>query len=143
VERLGEKVMVTLLEGRVVVDAVTPVLTASTRSQRGPAPLVLNAGQQLVATAASRPAISEANLQTAKAWEAGTLVFNDEPLNEAALRVNRYATTTITIEPDVSDVRISGVFNAGDVASFVDAVSTYFPVDASMQNDGYVLRARR
>jgi transmembrane sensor len=143
VERLGEKIMVTLLEGRVVVDAVRSVPYSSTEAKTVPASISLSAGQQLVVAAATVPAVSEANLQTAKAWEAGTLVFDDEPLSEAAVRVNRYSKVSVTVDPEASNVRISGVFNAGDVASFVDAVSTYFPIEVSMQKNRYVLRARR
>jgi len=141
VERLGQKVLVTLIEGRVVVK------TAST-AQDTPAevlrkPVALAAGQELVANADTKPSIMPASLPVATAWETGRLVLNNETLGEAVERINRYTDKPLLVDPSVANVRISGVFNAGDVASFVDAVTSYFPVQASVNDSNQTVLQKR
>jgi len=147
VERLDGEVVVTLLEGKVVVsptksDVAVPAENGPQRAKLHDQPVKLSAGQQLVASTTNAPAITPANLQAATAWESGRLEIYDEPLNEVVARVNRYASDPILLDPRIADLRVSGVFNAGDVNAFVDAVTTYFPVEAVADNGRISLRAR-
>jgi transmembrane sensor len=145
VERLGSTVLVTLIQGHVVIkggevpqgpSAAAPMLVSK--------PTVsLNAGQQFVAVVDAKPVISAANLQTATAWESGHLIFKDETLGEAVDRVNRYTDRPISVDPDIASIRVSGVFNAGDVGSFVSAVTSYFPVQATTNADNAIVLQRR
>jgi len=139
VEKLGSKVLVTLLQGHVVIRSAGPV---PFRQADMPA-VSLNTGEELIASADLKPAIVPANVQAATAWEAGHLVFRDETLAEAVARINRYTEHPITVDPSVASLRISGVFNAGDVASFVSAVTSYFPLQATTTPDNRVLLQRR
>ena len=140
VEKLGSTVLVTLIQGQVVVKDEQGH-TSSARSAAQPhAAVSLTAGQQLVATAqAPQPAVSTADLQLAAAWEAGHLVFRDEPLDAVVARVNRYTEQPVRIDPAVAGIRISGVFNAGDVGSFVSALTAYEPVQATTNSSGGIL----
>jgi transmembrane sensor len=138
VERLGAKVLVTLFQGRVVVENAT----ASSSEQR-PSPISLDAGQEFVASRGGDPEIRTVDLQTASAWEAGQLVFKEVTLEEAAAQENRYTDKPIIVEPSAASIRISGVFSAGDVVSFVSAVTNYLPVQATTNAaDRIVLRHR-
>lgn len=129
VDLLGPKVLVTLIEGQVVVMKDRP---------KPPPPIVLKAGQQLIATDSATPQVSAASLDRATAWETGQLAFEDEPLAAVAERVSRYAEHPLIVAPDVADMRISGVFKAGDVATFIDVVSTYLPVEARSADSGEI-----
>ena len=100
---------------------------------------MLKAGEQLVLSSDVRPAIVAADPQVARAWEAGRLVFRDEPLGDAVVRVNRYTAHPIAIDPAIASIRVSGVFNAGDIGSFVSGVTSYFPVQASTARDNSIL----
>lgn len=148
VERIGTEVLVTLLEGHVVVSPAIihslplaePVVKPTPVS---PLPVSLAAGQRLVAARDDHPVITETNLQTAAAWESGTLVFNDEAIIAAVARVNRYATKPIIVDPSVEGLRISGVFKAGDVSAFIEAVTNYFPVQATTGPNRQILLQRR
>jgi transmembrane sensor len=134
VERLGPKVLVTLIQGRVVIKDTGPTQKAA------PQPAVsLIAGEELVAVAEKPPSVAAVDLKQAAAWEAGRLVFKDEPLSEAVDRINRYTQKPITIAPAVASLRISGGFNAGDVGSFVAAVTSFFPVQATTTEDNGIL----
>lgn len=139
VEKLGTTVLVTLIQGQVVVKDEQG--HASSRATAKPRSAVaLNAGEQLVASAATaQPSIGAADLQVAAAWEAGHLVFRDEPLDAVVARINRYTAHPVTLDPAVASIRISGVFNAGDVGSFVSALTSYVPVQATTNASGGIL----
>lgn len=138
VERLGPKVVVTLIQGRIVVKHA-----GHDGPHKSVAPVAMTAGQELVAADGVHASVTPANLQVANAWEAGRLVFRDETLAEAVERVNRYTDQPLTVDPSVASIRISGSFNAGDVGSFVSAVTGYFPVVATTTANNGILLQRR
>lgn len=141
VERLGQKVLVTLIEGRVVVQSAQGLV--SSLSAPPTKPVALAAGQQLVAARDVAPAVKKADLPIATAWEAGRLILNNETLAEAVERVNRYTNKPLRVDPEVAGLRVSGVFNAGDVSSFVEAITSYFPVQAGVSWDNRIVLEKR
>jgi transmembrane sensor len=135
-------VVVTLIEGRVLV---TPreasVLLPMSRKQEAPT-VPLDAGQTLTTAldAVAPPRVESVDLDTVTAWESGRLMFDDEPLGEVVERVGRYSSQPILVADEhAAKLRISGVFNAGDVTTFVDAVSRYLPVRATSRPDGAIV----
>jgi transmembrane sensor len=121
VERLPSTVLITLIQGQVVIKGA-PAATSMEAS------IALKPGEELIAAPNAQPIITTADLQVARAWEAGRLLFRDEPLGDAVARVNRYTAHPVKIDPSIASIRISGVFNAGDIGSFVSGVTSYFPV---------------
>lgn len=119
VEKLGPKILVTLIQGRVVVKADAA------------GPIHLTAGQEMVAIGNRLPVLQRADLDAATAWESGHLIFRGESLGDAVQRMNRYTHNPITVSPAAASFPISGVFGAGDIGTFVNAVTAYFPVDAT------------
>lgn len=119
-------VCVTLIEGRALV--LRPKAKA----------VELEGGEQLLATA--RPVIEKANLTETTAWQQGKIIFDDEPLAAAVERVNRYSERKVVVEPSARAERVSGVFNAGDVDAFVEAVTYYLPVEATAAEEQIVLK---
>jgi transmembrane sensor len=138
VERLQSTVLITLIQGQVVIKNVAPAVRTTT-SENPKASVSLKAGEQLIVSRDAPPAIVAADLQVAMAWEAGHLVFRDEPLGNAVMRVNRYTARPIVIDPAIASIRISGVFNAGDIGSFVSAITSYLPVQASTTGSNSIL----
>ena len=120
-------VCVTLIEGRALV------------LRREARPIELEGGQQLLASA--RPVVEHANLTETTAWQQGKIIFDDEPLTEAVERVNRYSERRVVVDASARSQRVSGVFNAGDVDAFVEAVTFYLPVNATATPRQIVLRA--
>ncbi len=130
IEMAGRRVLVTLIEGHVVVLDENGAAQGMA-SPAWPHRIELKAGQQLSIGPAVSPEISQANVQRVTAWTNGQLMFDDEPLSSVIDRVNRYSDTRIVIDdPRVGAMKISGVFNAGDAAGFVEIVSHYLPVKA-------------
>lgn len=119
----GPKVLVTLIEGHVIV--------WDESSAGAPHSIELRAGQQLAVAPRSTPEVLPANLKRVTAWTVGQIMFDDEPLSSVVERVNRYGGTQIVItDPKVGAMKISGVFNAGDTMGFVEIVTHYLPVQA-------------
>lgn len=140
VDLVGLKVLVTLIEGHVVVlDAQMPTALVP-RTAITPRPLELRAGEQMTAQPARAPEIAQVNLERATAWQNGRLIFVDEPLSSVVARVNRYTTAPITIDDmKAATLRISGVFNTGDIRGFLDIVTHYLPIVATKANDGRIV----
>jgi len=138
IDMAGPKVLVTLIEGHVVVLEETDGIAS------GPPPglphtISLNAGQQLTASPSLPPEIVQANIRRVTAWTVGQLIFDDEPLSSVVERINRYGGTQIVItDSQVGAMKISGVFNAGDVLGFVEIVTHYLPVKAISESSSTI-----
>jgi transmembrane sensor len=146
IDLTGSDTLVTLIEGRVAVLGGTGGRStpAQTRQQASLARTVeLVAGQELDVMAASPPMIKTVDLERATAWEDGRLVFEDEPLGMAALRISRSSARRVSVDPAVANLRISGVFNAGDVDGFAQTMSIYLPVRAEAEADGGLVLVAR
>ncbi|MDY6922548.1 MAG: FecR domain-containing protein [Pseudomonadota bacterium] len=74
-------------------------------------------------------------------WEGGQLNFDDEPLPAAVERVNRYSDRKVRLgDPSMGRLRVNGVFEAGDIDSFVEAVTVFNNVRVEEGDDGVTLR---
>jgi transmembrane sensor len=74
-------------------------------------------------------AVSRRRLAADLAWRHGALVFDDEPLAQAAAAVARYTRARIVLEgPVVGRLRISGRFRTNDAPGFFKALATALPV---------------
>ena len=144
VERLGGQVRVILYEGRVSVlaektaDSARPVPIGPGRR---PADAVLKPGGELVmADAAPVAELVSADLARSLSWEGGQLMFRDEPLGRAVERVNRYADRKLQLaDASAGQVKISGIFTAGDTEAFVDGVTAIFPLKVQSNGDATVI----
>jgi transmembrane sensor len=138
VDRGSDSVEVTLLEGRVAVAAGRSIAQGGERIVTLLAP-----GQRLEAVLdhpAAPSRVRPVTLAQATAWESGRLVFDSEPLVHVAERVSRYSPYQIVAtDPAVAGLRVSGVFNAGDADTFIEAVSAYFHVQAERRLDGSII----
>ena len=76
-------------------------------------------------------------------WRSGLLTFRETPLAEAVAEFNRYNTRKIVIEdPSIATLEVGGVFRSNNVDPFVRLLERGFAVQASVQADRIVLRAR-
>lgn len=140
VELIDDDVLVTLIEGEVVVtDDAPPVdsrraerTATSFPGDRPPALHTLKPGQQLVASAGAGTIVNEAaNLQKTTAWRSGKVILENDPLSIAVARVNRYSQIRIRVaDRQLDEMTVSGVFDAGDTDGFLEALEAYFPIKA-------------
>ncbi|MGC3981293.1 MAG: FecR domain-containing protein [Steroidobacteraceae bacterium] len=124
VETLRDQLIVTLLQGRVMVGELADRQTVPV------AAINLEADQQLVVERTWRPIVTGVDHDEAMAWESGQLIFKQESLANAIARINRYTRQPLQVSDAAAGLKISGVFNAGDTMAFVDAVTQYLPVQA-------------
>lgn len=123
-----------------------PQTRVETRGQTASRPpmVELKAGEGLrVRSNGQAVVLPKINVDRATAWQSGKIFFDNEPLGSAAERINRYSQLQITVDPSVKDVSVSGIFNAGDSNAFVEAISTYFPVQIDRVSASKILLTAR
>lgn len=137
----GEKVRVTLVEGKVAVEPTRPtVLQKLVAPERR-----LSPGQQLVAGLEDIGAeIHAADPSAATSWREGKVVFKDTPLTEAVAEMNRYSNTPILVgDASLARYTVNGMFLTSQPQSFVGAVTAYFPIEARPHAGGGTVLAPR
>jgi len=153
VDLMGANLIVTLIEGRISIlqdrGSDVPLVRTS------PPPLILTRltpGEQFVAPERKADPVQnlpqpvvlrQVNIDRTTAWETGQLIFDNEPLSSVAERVARYGDRPVIIEKDAAALRVSGVFDAGDLTTFVDAVQRVLPVTAETDEKGTIHLRRR
>jgi transmembrane sensor len=136
VDLFGPSLLVTLIEGHVVVSSL-PAFNLSTRIEPNLPRITLDAGEQVVFSPKAPPSVVRVNLGQATAWENGEVIFENDTLTTVVARINRYARDAVIIGDDqTSQLRISGVFHTGDVDGFVSTIVAYLPVRAGKDPDG-------
>lgn len=132
VDILQQSLLVTLIEGRVRVEAIGMPSDS----------VELLPAEQLRVNAHGTQIRAHVDTMNVDAWERGKLVFDEEPLSEAIERVNRYSLTKIAFsDPALNSMTVSGVFNTGDVRAFVEGVTASMPVRSSERSGGYLLQS--
>jgi transmembrane sensor len=136
VEELDHGLRVTLVEGHVVVRQGADSTSNSLAE--------LSPGDQLTAeTGVPTRIVHDVDILPATAWRQGKLLFANEPLAAAVARMMRYSHFELVVDPSAANLRISGVFDAGDVAALVDAVKTYYRVEAVSDRPNELRLVRR
>lgn len=157
-----ERVTVAVLEGAVVVGPdpcepgaagattaspcrqLTSTATASTQ-ELSQLPLV-KAGQEVTYSTPqvvpSPVAASGEELHRVTAWQKGKLEFDAVPLASALTEINRYLKRKIVLaDPQLSTVRVTGVFRVGDADSVIFALREMLGVSSQRYEDEIWLSA--
>jgi transmembrane sensor len=126
---------VTLVDGRI---SVAPI--AGTGDAPPGAPQVLVPGQRLVIAQHRAPAVDRPELSRVTAWERGRVEFDATSLEDATTEMNRYSTTRVIVhDTEVAQLRIGGVFRAGDSDEFVKIVTAALGLQADRNGRDIVL----
>ena len=141
IDMAGPKVLVTLIEGKVLVYGGG--LVPAPAPVQAPREIALEAGEQLAVAPTVAPVVTPVNIQRVTAWTSGQIIFESEALASVVERVNRYGESRIQIEDArIADLKVSGVFNAGDVDGVVEIITGYLPVRAvPLPGGGILLQA--
>ncbi len=131
----ARELSVTLVEGRISVVPIARNHEASAQN-----PQILAPGQRLTLSQHHAPAMDRPELNRLTAWERGRVEFEETPLGEAANEMNRYARTHIIVaDAEVAQLRVGGVFGAGDSDEFVRTVTAAFGLRADRRGAVIVL----
>ena len=131
VEAINGGVRVTLVEGRVVVRSA-PQSDMPADAPEGTIIAKLSPGDQLTDISGGIAHLDHsANVLGATAWRQGKLIFTNDTLSNIVARMKHYSTTEIVItDSAIANLRVSGVFNAGDIPALVDSLRRFFPIEA-------------
>jgi transmembrane sensor len=139
----GSRFEVTLVEGKIRVEAPLPPAPAKSPTAAEPAPVVqateMAAGSQLVAVDPRGWTVRPADTTRETSWLAGRLMFENETLATVAAEFDRYSEQKITFaDPALADVRITGTFRSADVGTFVRALEKYRLARVETESDDAV-----
>jgi transmembrane sensor len=130
------EVAVTLVEGQVLVDEASASHADASWQARA---ATLKAGERLVARPNAAILIDTVDAERVISWTRGDLVFEDVRLAEAIAEVNRYSRTNVVLsDARIGNLRVNGVFKAGQAAEFARAVSQVFPVTVHYEPSGTI-----
>lgn len=134
VRRDSNRVSVTLLEGKV---AVLPTPEPST-------PMIpLSPGQRLVLADNRPPKVDEPSIEKVTAWRSGYVDVVEVSLADAVAEMNRYSRLNVIVaEPETAAIPISGIFRAGDITSFANAVAESYGLEVVEKTDRIVLQGK-
>jgi transmembrane sensor len=144
IRRSDDRVIVSVLEGRVLVQPMAPLLPIGwlPPSQVVGSAKPLGRGQRTTVTGqgtASTQSVSDAS--SAVAWSQGRLAFEAEPLRYVVEDVNRYAAKPIVIADErTADLRVTGTVAENNIMGWVGSLQAAFGIHADIESDQIVLR---
>ena len=95
-----------------------------------------------IASAQRQPLVRQADLKRTTSWRYGQVIFEDDLLGVAIQEMNRYAKRRIAIaDPALAQLRLSGAFETGQTGTFIEALTTYFPISVARQNSEEIVLA--
>jgi len=85
---------------------------------------LLQPGERLTLAEKHAPRVDRPAIDKVTAWQHGQVAFDDIPLAEAVVEMNRYSDRKLAVEgAEAGKIRVGGLFRSGDVASFAQAVA--------------------
>jgi transmembrane sensor len=105
----------------------------------------LTAGEQLTVDNESHDHVRSADPERVTSWRHGQIIFDNTRLADAIAELNRYSDIKIELtDPTLADLRLSGGFATGHPNLFIEAITSYFPIQVAKADDHVVmLRARK
>ena len=106
---------------------------------------VLTPGKELVRAGADTKAqVRDIDVATAFAWRQGSLIYDDVPLTEIILDVNRNFARPVVLASEVDGtMRFSGVLALGSEEDVVDALVAFLPLEVEANERQITLHARQ
>jgi transmembrane sensor len=135
-----QKIELLVTEGRVRVAVNAPQAEGRTPTAPGELPITsleVTAGQRLTVDnhelhsplAETVELIPSEEIEVRLSWQQGNLIFRGEPLEEALREIGRYTSVEFVIlGDDLKQVRVAGLFRAGDVESLLTVLKENFDI---------------
>ncbi|MGD8175164.1 FecR family protein [Marinimicrobium sp. ARAG 43.8] len=136
---------VIVTEGRVRVKPLD--VPGASSGLASPMPRELIQGQKLAIRARQATVVEQmdsAKINDELSWRDGTLVFRGETLREALDEVSRYTSARFEItDPAIADVRIAGLYKAGDVDGLLLALKENFNIEHQRDHHNTIRLSRQ
>jgi transmembrane sensor len=144
VRRTDDRVVVSVLEGRVLIQPMTPVLPVTW------IPAFRAAGSAEALSSGQRSTLNRRGVESTQSvgdtasaveWQRGRIAFEAEPLRYVVQDVNRYADKPIVIaDARTGDLRVTGTVTEANILGWVNSLEAAFGIHADIQSDQIVLR---
>jgi transmembrane sensor len=134
VERLADRVLVTVTEGVVEVapqspsQVPTPILSTKTSLAHAGALPVARGQQFSYEDSGSAALVKNADFQAATAWSEGQLEFDHLSLKDVVQVVNRYSRRTIAVDESSGKQIVTGVVQESQIDAWVRRLPDIYPV---------------
>ena len=125
VEQIGQEGRIQVLAGNAKVSGADHEHTSH---------IAINAGEGL--TMSSGGAEQKNALKPAPDWTRGMLEFEGTPLADAVALANRYSDRHIIVPGDLTLLRVTGAFRAGDTVGLAKALAAAFRLSLRVAPDG-------
>ncbi len=140
VRRDRHRLSVTLMEGKVQVSPREMQDVSSGAGRGDGAAEILVPGQRVTFIDDQPSRVDRPALEKVTAWRRGEVVLDKTTLREAADEMNRYSGVKLAIEgPQVAEIRVSGIFRAGDSVRFAQAVAETYHLQVDHESRRIVL----
>lgn len=135
IELADSRTIVSLLRGRIAVapGSESPARTAATDI---PATATFLGPREQLDIYPGGTAYLRRNVRAAEAlaWQTGYIALENETLEQAVRRLNRYSPVKMVVENgEIGAMRVSGVFDVRNRAAFLEAISGVLPVTATRE----------
>ena len=138
VRRDGKRLSVMLMEGQVTVTHGTE--GQSNRSPPEAETFTLIPGDRVTFVGSATPTLDRPAPERITAWLRGEVALDNTSLADAVAEMNRYSHQRIVADdPALAAIRVSGIFRAGDLANFAQAVARMHHIKVLNQQDEIVL----
>ncbi|MEG0861110.1 MAG: FecR domain-containing protein [Pseudomonas sp.] len=112
-------------------------------SNKHTAPRLLQAGEQLRASAEHVGSVEPTSASALTAWQHGKLRFDGRPLSEVVRDLQHYRQASIQVaDGRTGELRLSGEFDSEGVEALIDMLPRILPVSLSRASDGSVVLSR-
>jgi len=144
VRRSDDRVVVSVLEGRVLIQPMVPVLPLTwipASRAVGSAEPVSSGQRSTVNRRGVESTQTVGDAASAVEWQRGRMAFEAEPLRYVVQDVNRYADKPIVIaDARTGDLRVTGTVTEANILGWVNSLGAAFGIHADIQSDQIVLR---
>jgi transmembrane sensor len=138
VRRDRKRLSVMLLEGKVTVSTEGQ----SNRSPPETETFTLVPGDRVTFVGSATPTLDRPAPERITAWLRGEVALDNTSLADAVAEMNRYSHQRIVADdPTLAAIRVSGIFKAGDLVNFAQAVARMYHLKVLNQQDKIVLMA--
>lgn len=94
--------------------------------------IVISGEKAVIEKSVTKPItqLSVDDVQRDLAWQKGMIIFSGESLSDALNEVSRYTSTRFELSSDkLANIKVAGVFKAGDVSGLLESLQTNFAID--------------
>ncbi len=141
VRRDPDRLAVSLIEGSVEVASRAPAQPDAQARKSESEATVLSPGERIVVRADATRQLDRPRIEAVTAWRQGEVMFDDTRLEEAIAELDRYGRTRVRLaDPELANLRVSGVFATRDPAEFARSIAQLHGLRVEQAQDGVVLR---